>query len=167
MMEIFPIINLIIIFKDNKKVIKDNTNNFTYYFLFFILPSLFSVFCIYIRKDFFRLNIGLIITILSILEGFLFNALILMINIFTEIKPNNKRDELKSSIIKETKINLLYEIIIILIELILILFLYLIPNSKNTIYLNYFLSFFIFYFFVKIFFMLLSILKKLYGLIVY
>ena len=169
--ECFPIINLKRIFNDNKETIKNNTNNFNFLLIFYLLPIVFSIILLLIKTHFLEKNVTLLITVLSILEGFLFNALVLMVNNF---KYNNKEEKvkinkLKYELIKEVKINLLYEIVIIMIELLLIISLFLIPDSKSSIFLyfSYCIYFFIYYFFTKIFIMLLIILKKLYALIIY
>lgn len=124
---------------------------------FILLPILIATILLISKVELRDSSLNIVITILSVLVGLLFNVIVIVFDI---IKRNNS-NKIKNRILNELMTNISYSILISLSAIILTLCLN-IPFKFVHLVLNWLVFFLIAHFFITI----LMILKRMYALFI-
>ena len=196
-MAVFEKINVLNVFKEHVETLRNaNTNSYSIgdFFLFLLFPALLAIVLVYNKINLTKEVILILVTSLSIFAALLFNLLLIIYDIVTKLKEdgsriiNNNSTQKEQTIsrlfkkerlIKETYVNISYNITIAIITIIFSLILFFIinttiPNNENTTVMAsvensniaiLFFSFVIYYFLIQFMLTLFMILKRIHVLL--
>jgi hypothetical protein len=171
----FKRIDLIKIIKDHLRTLRDissnkNTIPFTDYFLFFIFPSLLSLFMSYNNVNLYD-HLSYFITAIAILCGFLFNLLGVVYGLMDKFRADVSDSvdtqapeiKLKKIFLNQIHINISFNILISIMALILLLGYSYVPKESCSYWFKILLAF-IYFILILFFLTLLMVLNRIYIL---